>query len=111
VHLYKPVLTSPSCKATNKTAQFTGRSSWNNAYKAFIQPIVAQGGPAGINILLISRMIKPAMTADGPGLKRLAKYIADLAPDVSFLWQNDIGVATADRYLAPDSTVVNPRWR
>ncbi|KAJ4344564.1 uncharacterized protein N0V89_012308 [Didymosphaeria variabile] len=111
VRLFKPVLASSSCKATNKTAQFTGRSSWNDAYKAFVLPIISQGGPVGINILNISRMIKPAMAEVGSQMKKLAKYIADLPPEVSFLWQNDIGVATPDRYVAADSTAVNPRWR
>ena len=104
------MLSTTGCTGTHRFAQFTGRSSWNDAYKKFILPIITAGGPVGINISNISRLIK-ANTVTSPLLKKMARYISDLPPEVNFIWQNSVGVATPDREVKGNETAVHPAWR
>ncbi|KAF2122532.1 hypothetical protein BDV96DRAFT_593064 [Lophiotrema nucula] len=107
--LYNPALGANRCNSTSKVAQFTGSSSWNDAYKAFILPIILKNGPVGINIFNLSRLVSYDLMKSKEKLQKVKEFIANLDPDISFLWQNDVGEASTK--VAPDATSVHPDWR
>ena len=55
-------------------------------------PIVTKNGPVGINIHNLSRLISYDLMKNQKQLDKIKKFIANLPPNISFLWQNGTSI-------------------
>jgi FAD/FMN-containing dehydrogenase len=101
--------TVTGCQSTLKSAQFTGSSSWNDAYQTVIWPTVREGSRVGVNLADFSRLISYDMIESAASRQEMTDYIVNLPADIPFIWQNTIGEAT--RRVSKSATAVHPAWR
>ncbi|KAF2177939.1 FAD-binding domain-containing protein [Zopfia rhizophila CBS 207.26] len=107
--IMQPVLNVPGCQSGLRARQFTGKSSWNDAYQAVIWPIVRTGSRVGVNLADFSRLISYELINSEKRMKGAKEYILNLPHDVPFIWQNTVGEAT--KKISPDATSMHPDWR
>jgi hypothetical protein len=84
----EPIIRVGTCTAQVKTATFGGPTSWADAYKSEIWPIVKAGGPVGINTLDFSRLVSCDIMKNKEKLQEIKDYILALPDNFSFIWQN-----------------------
>ena len=73
--------------------QFTGSSSWNDAYTGLIVPIIEDGTSVGVNLADLSRIISYDQIEDAEEREKIKKHITSSVPPV--IWQNSVGAASA----------------
>ncbi|KAH7138154.1 hypothetical protein B0J11DRAFT_587266 [Dendryphion nanum] len=108
-NLIKPFLSIPSCATQVKPTQFVGNTSWNDAYRQAILPLITAAAPGGLNIIDGSRLISNKLVSSETELRSVTDYVVNLDPNVNFIWQNSVG--TASNKIAPNATSVHPDWR
>jgi FAD/FMN-containing dehydrogenase len=92
-----------------KANQYTGSSSWNEAYQAVYWPAAEPGSIVGINIQDFSRIVSEDLVYSEAGLKTIKNYLLNLPGSIPFIWQNYVGGVAKD--VPTDATAVHPAWR
>jgi FAD/FMN-containing dehydrogenase len=106
---YKPLFSIDGCNSTLKANQYTGQSSWDDAYQAVYWPAAEPGSIVGINIQDFSRIVSQDLVDSKAGLESIKNYLIGLPPTIPFIWQNYVGGVTKD--VPTDATAVHPAWR
>jgi hypothetical protein len=84
----QPILAVPGCGNNLRSAQFTGPSSWNNAFEKVIGPLVESYTSVGVAITSQSRIVSRRLVEDPEGLERIKGFLLNLPASIPFLWQN-----------------------
>ncbi|KAH7103259.1 FAD-binding domain-containing protein [Auriculariales sp. MPI-PUGE-AT-0066] len=87
-------------------------SSWNQAYKQTIAPIILTGAVVGINLLDFSRVVSNTTIMTEEGRKGITDYIVNLPGDIPFIYQVNAGGAV--NQVGPEEfvqTAIHPAWR
>ncbi|KAI0813096.1 FAD-binding domain-containing protein [Xylaria sp. FL0064] len=97
------------CTAALQGSQFTGSSSWNDAYQGVVWPIAQPGSLVGINLQDHSRLVTYDAISDENQRQLIKDAILSLPAEIPFIWQNNCGNEATK--VAKDATAVHPDWR
>ncbi|GAP91265.1 putative FAD-binding domain-containing protein [Rosellinia necatrix] len=97
------------CTATLHGSQFTGASSWNDAYQGVVWPVAKPGSLVGVNLQDHSRLVSYDSMHDDNKRQLIKDAILSLPAEIPFIWQNNCGNEATK--VAADSTSVHPDWR
>ncbi|KAJ3577462.1 hypothetical protein NPX13_g3103 [Xylaria arbuscula] len=97
------------CTPVIKAAQFTGASSFNDAYQGVIWPVAQPGSLVGVNLQDHSRLVTYDAIANDDSRQAIIDSILALPAEVPFIWQNNCGNEVTK--IAKDATSVHPDWR
>ena len=83
--------TVEGCTPNLAPKQFTGPTSFYDAYQGVIQPTVEAASKVGVNLQDLSRIVSYDIINDKTRLQAVKDYILGLPAAQPFLWQNSKG--------------------
>jgi len=84
------------CTPALEAAQFTGSTSWNDAYQKVVWPVAQSGSLVGVNLQDSSRLILNDAINDEEKRQLMKDFILELPAEVPFIWQNSTSNLTSD---------------
>lgn len=84
------VLGVEGCTTQLQAAQFTGASSWNDAYQGVVWPIAKPTSLVGVNLQDHSRIVTYDAIHDADKRQLIKDSILALPAEIPFIWQNSM---------------------